>query len=218
MIRRFLALISLCLVMAVTPAFAGERVGVVDEVEGKVTATQSGSKASRALHDGDAVMEDDLIETAKDSRVKIVFVDKTEFVLAGKGSMHVDDFDFSPRDGKQDKAKLSVLGAAFSWVSGKIGKDKEADVTVNVDFGSIGIRGTEVWRSMHKGECWIYLKSGKIDVSNAGGRVKLKPGEGTIMRAKGTKPDDPHVWSRREINWIKGSVESPRSWKKKGWE
>lgn len=218
MIRHSLALAALCLLMAATPALAGERVGVADEVEGKVTAIHAGGKEARALHDGDAVMEDDFIETGKDSRVKIVFVDRTEFVLAGKGSLRVDDFDFSPNDGKQDKAQLSVLGAAFSWVSGKIGKDKDADVKVNVDYGAIGIRGTEVWRSMHKGECWIYLKSGRIDVSNPAGRVKLKPGEGTIMRSKSAKPDDPHVWSRREINWIKGSVESARSWKKKGWE
>lgn len=218
MMKRTLALAALCLVLAGTPAFAGERVGVADEVEGKVTATHSGGKEARTLHDGDAIMEDDFIETGKDSRVRIVFVDRTEFVLSGKGSLRVDEFDFSPTDGKPDKAKLSVLGAAFSWVSGKIGKDRNADVNINVDFGSIGIRGTEVWRSMHKGECWIYLKSGSIDVSNPAGRVKLKPGEGTIMRAKDAKPDDPHVWSRREINWIKGSVESPRSWKKKGWE
>lgn len=218
MIGRSFAIAAICLVMAAAPAVAGERVGVADEVEGKVTATHAGAKEARALHEGDAIMQDDFIETVKDSRVKIVFIDKTEFVLAGKGSMHVDDFDFSPGDGKQDKARLSVLGAAFSWVSGRIGKDKDADVNIDVDFGSIGIRGTEVWRSMNKGECWIYLKSGQIDVSNPAGRVKLKPGEGTIMRAKESKPDDPHVWSRNEINWIKGSVEGGRSWKKKGWE
>jgi hypothetical protein len=215
---RITAIAAFCLLLATAPAFAGDRVGVVKELEGKVTVRHDGAKEDVALKDGNAVMKGDFIQAAKGGRVKIVFVDKTEFVLAGKGSMNVDDFDYSPDDGKQDKAEISVLGAAFSWASGKIGKEKNADVKVNVDFGSIGIRGTELWRSMNKGECWIYLRSGNIDVYNGGGRVSLKPGEGTIMRAKSKKPDDPHFWSRKEINWIKGSVEGERSWKKKGWE
>ena len=72
-------------------------------------------------------------------------------------------------------------------------------------------------RSMHKGECWIYVEKGEIAVNNGGGAVVLKPGEGTIISSKAKAPAPAHVWSQNEIDWIKSDVANP--WlHKEGWK
>ncbi len=59
---------------------------------------------------------------------------------------------------------------------------------------------------MAKGECWIYLEKGAIDVYNNGGKVTLAPGEGTIMSSKAKAPEAPHVWPKKELKWIRAEV------------
>ncbi len=179
--------------------------GKITEVSGSVVLSHPGENV-QSIKLNDVVNSGDVIRTADDGRVKISFIDGTEMVVAKKGFLAIDKYVFDPAKADEGKAKYRVIGAAFDFLGGKMDKGADSDVTIGLNFGSIGVRGTHIIRTMKNNECWIYLEKGKIDVFNKGGKVSLNPGEGTIMRAKTTAPDVPHIWTAKEISWIKGTV------------
>jgi hypothetical protein len=187
-------------------------VGHVADVVGSVTLTHA--NASAPLKAGDAIQQHDIIETTDKSRAKLVFEDKTELVVAGRGKLTIDEFVYNPDKAADNKATLSILGQAFSYAGGLIEKGEKPDVKLNLDFGSIGIRGTKIYRAMTNRECWIYIERGAVDVSNKGGQVHLKSGEGTIMSAQAKAPAPPHIWNAKDLIWIKSQVADPRLHKK----
>lgn len=219
MLKRFAVFALSVLLLATSPAHALDKdktpeyaVGHVREVEGETKITRAGKAAVKDLHRGDDIFENDTITTGKKSRVRIYFKDGSDLVMAEKGKLVIDQYVYDSNRPKEGKAEYTLLDAAFAYVGGWMGKDKKADVKMNLNFGAIGIRGTRLLRAMKDDECWIFLEKGKVDVFNKGGTVTLKPGEGTIMRDKSVSPEAPHVWSDDERLWIKHTV-SGREWK-----
>lgn len=198
------------------PAQAAEFAGYVREVSGDVTIDRGAD--AKPLHKGDDIAINDKITTAKGGRAKIEFADGAELVLAQNGSVKIDQYVYDPKKPHEGKAEMTVLDSAFSFTGGWMDKGDKSDVKMNLNFGTIGVRGTKILRAMNMTatgkECWIYLQSGHIDVYNKGGRVSLKPGEGTIMSGKGKAPAAPHVWPKKEIEWITANVAGEaKEWK-----
>ena len=202
--QKFLAFTAALLLLASMSAHAATPVGKIAEISGSAVLAHKGDNVQSIKAD-DVVNAGDIIRTGDDGRVKIAFVDGTEMVVAKKGFLAIDKYVFDPAK-VEGSAKYRVIGAAFDYLGGKMDKGADSDVSIGLNFGTIGVRGTHIIRSMKNNECWIYLEKGKIDVFNKGGKVSLKPGEGTIMRAKTTAPDAPHIWTPKEITWIKGTV------------
>lgn len=195
----FLAVLSIA-----TSAQAAEFAGYARDVTG--TATIDRGAGAKPLHKGDDIAINDQIVTGKDGRIRIEFADGGELVLAQNGKLKVDQYIYDPKKPTEGKAEMTVLDTAFAFTGGWLDKGQKSDVKMNLNFGTIGVRGTKILRAMNHGECWIYLQSGAIDVYNKGGKVTLKPGEGTIMSAKAKAPAAPHVWPKKEIDWIRGAV------------
>jgi len=206
MLKHLLAVFAFALLLHSSAAIAGDSVGKVREVGGDVKITRAGANESHYLNGGDALMQDDTIVTGKDSHVKLDFADGSEVVLAQNGKLVIDQYVYDANKPEDNKSHLTILDTAFSFVGGAMDKTDKPDVKLNLNFGSIGVRGTKLMRAMKDGECWIYLQKGKIDVYNPGGLVTLAPGEGTIMKDKKISPQKPHVWTPQEIKWIKSAV------------
>lgn len=186
------------------PAAAAVIVGKATEVEGDVKVTTG--KTTGDLKKGYDVLQDDVIVTGKGAHVRILFKDQTDLTMSEKGKLTVDTFIYDPASPSKGKAHLGILGAAFSFIGGLIDKGPKPDVTIDLDFGSIGIRGTTIYRAMHNRECWIFVQKGTISVGNAAGEVTLQAGEGTIMSDKAKAPVSPRTWTRKEIRWIKAEA------------
>lgn len=206
---RFCALAAASFIAFHASCALAAAVGHATDVLGTVTLTSHAGK-SAAVKKGDSLELGDVIETGEKSRVKLLFADKTEMVVAGKGKMTIDSYAYDPNNTAANKAEFSVLGTAFSYVGGLLDKGEKPDVKLNLDFGSIGIRGTKIYRAMNNGECWIYVERGKVDVTNKGGAVKLKSGQGTIITGRDKAPADPHIWSAKDLAWIKSQLDDPR--------
>jgi hypothetical protein len=203
----FALLIAAALVfLPSSPSQAASAAGVVQELTGAASITRAGEKTGHPLKAGDAVAENDKIETAKGAHVKIKFADNTELLVAENGYLTIDKYIYDPANASNSKARFTILKTAFYYIGGLMEKSAKPDVAINLDLGTIGVRGTKIMRAMKNGECWIYLESGNISVSNKGGAVTLAPGQGTIMRATTQAPEKPHVWSKEELSWIKGAV------------
>ena len=121
---------------------ASGSIGKVYNLAGGVIITRAdGTKV--AISKGTAIFQDDVIETAADGKLGIVFNDDTTFSLGGDSRMVIDTmiYDAAANTGESD---IDVLAGTFSFVSGKIAKAGDDAMTVSTPVATIGIRGTTV--------------------------------------------------------------------------
>lgn len=199
----------LALLLFTAPALAADAVGAVRELAGGATVTRAADKVSATLKSGDSVFEADVIETAADGRVVIKFTDDAELVISGKGRLALEKYIYDSKKQEEASASFGIFGMAFSYVGGLMEKRQGANVTLNFDYGSIGIRGTTVYGAMKNGVNWVYLEQGKALVRNEGGEAALVAGFGTSVVSKDEMPRPPYLWGPDQIEWIKRAVADP---------
>lgn len=197
-------------IAAALPAMAAGPVAIghIASIHGKPHISHLHEEIPEEAATGDAVYEGDVVKTNEGQSVEILFNDKTNITIAGKdGELSIDQYVYDPAHPQNNKAHYSILRASFEFIGGLLDKGRPDDVALSLDFGSVGIRGTKILRSMKNGECWIYLEEGAITVSNDGGSVDLIPGQGTRMSSNRNKPPTtPEKWAESDTDWIKAAV------------
>lgn len=140
-------------------------VGVVDEVLGGATVTRVDG-TTETVRLGIEIYQGDIVETAGDGAVNIVFVDDTSFAVSEDARLAIDEYVYDPvtESGSTD---FSVLKGVFVYTSGAIGRDDPDDVTIETPVGSIGIRGTIIAGDVDQGE--ITVVEGAIVLRDFGG-------------------------------------------------
>jgi hypothetical protein len=204
--RIFLVILSL-LLSATPPATAqqpGGVIGTIMEVEGPVTITAPGAagvpaKVSSEIH------EKDTVSTGAGARAFILFIDDTEFTLSENSRFSAAEFSFDDTDASANRARYSVTGA-FRYLSGLIAKKPDPDVQIETTFGSIGIRGTEIWAGDTEDGYGIHVDEGAIDVRNEAGEVAVGHGFGTVLRSRREMPGRAGQWSPEKIQRIRAKA------------
>lgn len=208
----FLALCALLSAPAQAEDLMMPLVGSVTAVSGPATLQHAGQEGKAVIVPGATVHRNDVIETGEGARLAVTFTDGTDLTMGANGSLTIDDYVYNPSSPAGNTARFGVLKAAFHYVSGKIAKQKEgAGASIALDFGSIGVRGTEVLRAMRDGECWVYLKEGEITVSNEGGMVTLAPNQMTRMGDKAVAPITPAPFSESDAAWVMQEIAWPEA-------
>lgn len=201
------------LFFAPTHAMAMDAIGVVTKAINDVYILRAdnieGLQIKARLDD--PVYLGDVFFTKNDkSYVQINFIDQTHITMNGEdSSLTIDEYIFNPEINEGNKARFSILKGSFEFVGGLLDKGESENVRLDLDLGSIGVRGTKILRSMKDDECWIYLEEGEIRVFNDGGSVVLKPGDGTRLSAKSIAPRAVEPWTQKEIDWIKRVTTPP---------
>lgn len=178
----------------------------VDDVRGTVTGHHAGLTTAVPLGVNFPIFVGDTIETGDDGRVALTFADGAQIGLGPKGKLVIDEYVYDPAKPDTGKVRLGILDTVFELIDGDLGKAKNADVQLNLNYGSIGIRGTHILRGMKNGECWIYVMDGSVDVFNGAGRVHLAAGEGTKMKSKMVAPSAAQHWTDADIKWIRDTL------------
>ena len=129
------------MVGAKAQAAGAESIGLVDELYGAVSVTRDGA-ADQSLSVGDSVYQNDVIKTAADGSVGIIFVDDTNFGLGPNGEMTLDEFAFNPEG--NSNGLLSVAQGTFAFVSGNLAHTGPDALRVKTSTMTIGVRGTKV--------------------------------------------------------------------------
>ncbi len=203
----FSVLLALLLVILPGAAHAAaSAIGRFDNVTGTATLFRATEQKPLTVKTGDPVYLNDRIETSAATHLTLHFIDDTEIVLGPKGKLAVDEYVYDPEAPAQNKARYKILDTAFSFIDGKVAKVKNPDVKIELNFGSIGIRGTRLLRGMRDNKCLIYLQAGAITVSNDGGAVPLKPGQMTQMDARNHAPYSAKGWKDSDTAWIKSQL------------
>lgn len=175
--------------------------GTVIKLTGQAFLTHDGKKVP--LKANTEISLGDVIETQNNTHVEVEFIDGTNITIGSNGILTIDDFVYDAEGKKLDKARFSILRTAFIYLSGTHDEKAQPDVAVKVDFGSIGIRGTKLYRGMRDGKCWIYLEDGAITVSNKAGISNLSPGQLTTMSSLTKAPSPAVSWTAEDLAWIK---------------
>ena len=207
--RLLLTLLTAALFTNVTAAQATEAIGTIASLKG--TLTRVSDEPNTPLKAGDEIYKLDRLKVGEAGLAEIDFKDETSLTLAENTILEIDEYSYTIDDVENNSAEFSITQGAFKYVSGLIAKTKEPDVKLNLDFGSIGIRGTKIWRDLKKDEdgqmmCRIYVEDGKADVFNENGRVTLGHMDGTKIKGLAAAPTEPKQWGEAAIEEIKSQT------------
>jgi Ca2+-binding RTX toxin-like protein len=176
-------------------------IGVVVALEGTATVVRADGSVE-TLAEGDQVYLNDVIETAGDSAIRIVFADETTFALGADGRMALDEFVFDPGSASGTSG-FSVLTGMFMFVSGDIAHTDPADMVVTTPVAIIGIRGTIAAGDVNPPgeESTFTIIQGIIEITNDAGSVILdEPNETTTVTSFNSPPSVPTILTNDEVN------------------
>ncbi|MEO0977076.1 MAG: M10 family metallopeptidase C-terminal domain-containing protein, partial [Pseudomonadota bacterium] len=92
-----------------------------------------------ALSSGDAVFQGDVVQTAGNSSLVIVFLDETLFTLSADARMVLDELVYSP-NGSGNSMVMNLVQGSFVFVTGQVAPS--GDMRIETPTATMGIRGT----------------------------------------------------------------------------
>lgn len=112
-------------------------IGKVSLLKGEAQAQRESQKIT--LQNGSTLEEKDIITTAKDAQIQLIFEDKTVITLGGESNFKIEEY---LNDATNPKAKFKFNQGAFKTITGSIGKNAPQNFTMETKTATIGIRGT----------------------------------------------------------------------------
>ena len=119
-------------------------IGRIEKVIGAATVVRNGIAV--ALHVGDAVYKNDVVQTGEASSVGISFPDGTALNLVASTRMALNDYAYDP-NGSSNSALFSLVQGTFAFVAGRVAHT--GDMKIGTPVATMGIRGTAGWAGNH---------------------------------------------------------------------
>ena len=91
---------------------------------------------------GADLFQNDSLKTGADGSMSVVFIDDTLISVGPNSELAINEFHFSPADGKMSFVARLLKGTS-AYVSGIIGKLSPQSVRFETPVANIGIRGTK---------------------------------------------------------------------------
>jgi hypothetical protein len=178
--------LAICL-MSLPAMAAGSEIGNAITVEKTVTGTIASKIVP--VGQGDSVFKDEIVDTAKESLVRIRFLDDTSLFVGPSSSVKLDTFVYNP-DNTASKLVVSASKGAFRFISGK--SDHSA-YEIRTPYGSLGVAGTKLGFVIANGQMVAILKEGAMVVcpharltANRSKCIPVtQPNTGVIVNARG---------------------------------
>jgi hypothetical protein len=145
-------------------AVAADTVGKVSRVQYQAQIGGAAAVVGMPVHMNDRLM------TGPKARLEITFRDQTRLTLGENASIVVDRYVFNPGEGTGEMTVNATRGA-MRFVTGKIGKLPNHNVTVVTPNAALAVRGTDFWVGPINGEYGVLLMKGNVGVS---GRPKRR--------------------------------------------
>ena len=124
---------------AAAPAPGAEPVGFVRHAEGAAIVQRAG--AELVAREGLVLVEGDVVRTAPDGRLGVLFHDDTRVGLGPASEVKIIRFRFQPK--ADDMAfVLQIARGVVSYTSGKIAALGPRHVRIETPVGIVGVRGT----------------------------------------------------------------------------
>lgn len=144
-------------------AIAAETVGTITKVESQAQVGGATAVVGTPVH-----MNDQLRTGAK-ARLEVTFRDDTKLTLGENAKVAIDRYVFNPNESTGEMTVKATQGA-MRFVTGKIGKMRDHNVTVLTPNAALAVRGTDFWVGPVDGQYGALLLKGKVVVTGKGRR------------------------------------------------
>jgi hypothetical protein len=125
-----------------TPALAqSDAAGRIKSVSGTAFIVRQNN--SIPAQPGQMVYENDSLQTSGDGFIGLTLKDDTLLSLGPNSEVHLDQFVFSPGEGRLGFA-LRIARGLVAYVSGRIAKLSPDAVRLETPSGIVGVRGTRL--------------------------------------------------------------------------
>ena len=114
-------------------------IGRVATAQGNAIAVRNGVAVTLSV--GDPIYKSDVVQTAGDSAVGVIFSDGTTFNLSANARMVLNEFVYDP-NGSANSAAISLVQGTINFLAGQVAKT--GDMKVGTPVATMGIRGTAV--------------------------------------------------------------------------
>jgi len=143
-------------------AHAADRIGVVEYVEGTVTATDVESRTETLVVDS-PVYEGDRIVTADKAKIQIRFLDGTLLTQGEQSDFRIDEYVFTPDQPQGNGTVFDFIQGIFRVMTGKITELNPERFRVRTHYGTVGIRGCDLGFNLNTSEDRVFV----IDLHHA---------------------------------------------------
>lgn len=156
--------------LAVSAAFAAlpaqsETVGKVQLLHVYGYETPPGA-AREALYVRDDVVADTEIESVRDGRIDVRFVDGTQLIVGPETKIKIDRFVYDP-DKTAGEMSLNITRGVMRFVTGRMASKS---YRIQTPTATLGIRGTDVVVAVaDDGATDAFVIDGGVDVTSSGG-------------------------------------------------
>jgi hypothetical protein len=152
-------------------------VGVVSAFKGDANILRDGKDIN--VKTGLKLQKNDELTTKKNTKVQLVFKDKTIITVGKNSKFSIHDylFDEQASTGKKVNAKFGFAKGLFRTVTGKIGKINPNKFKIKVKSASIGIRGTKFDVSVTPKATKIGVSEGAIGFTQGGVETPVAAGQ-----------------------------------------
>ena len=135
------SIVSIILFANLDMSYASESViGTIKTLKGTVSIVRNDKTFTADF--GFKLNQNDTIRTDPNASVEVIFNDKTLLSLGPDSELIINEYVFTPKQGKFSIV-LKILKGTAAYVSGLIAKLSPESVRVETPTASIGIRGTK---------------------------------------------------------------------------
>ena len=143
---------------------------------GKVYALQGEGSLQRASIDipitlGTEIEEKDSIITNNQTKMQIVFNDRTIVTLGDKTHFKIDSYHFDTKENSH--VNFTLKRGALKSMTGTIGKWSPQDFTIKTATAKIGVNGTTLILKVTDKQTTLATLSGETTFNNTGSHKKL---------------------------------------------
>jgi hypothetical protein len=130
--------LTLAVFVGVHPSLAqtARDIGVAATVVNRMDGTLSAQR--RTIGSGDRLFADEVVDTAKDGKGQLLFLDETSLTVGPESHLTLDKFVFDP-DASRSVVSMTAVKGVFRFISGSLPKQA---YEIKTRAGVVGVRGT----------------------------------------------------------------------------
>ncbi|MEO8558183.1 MAG: FecR domain-containing protein [Rhodospirillales bacterium] len=138
--RLAIAIVMACSLGGVLPSMLSAQpardIGIAATVVNGMDGTVSSQR--RNIGSGDRLFANEVVETAKDGKGQLLFLDETSLTVGPASRLTLDKFVFDP-DASRSVVSMTAVKGVFRFVSGSLPKQA---YEIKTPAGVVGVRGT----------------------------------------------------------------------------
>jgi hypothetical protein len=183
------------------------RIGQVAALQGQATVKRAGSPQASPLSLQQPVFQEDVIETAAASKIKLLLVDGTELSLGAQGTMTLSKLVYAPQQQKH-QGVVGIAQGIFRAVTPRL--IPQTNFEVHTATAVAAVRGTQWLGEVTPDATGIVVLQGAVAVVHANARIRgeavLQVGEGTDVVGQ-QPPTAPKPWKQERISKLVQATE-----------